>query len=128
HDDSVISVAFSPSGRFLATGTARAAQVWDIATGEPVTPPLKHASEVNEVFFLAADDILVTRAAGRYRFWRLPLDESASEVLQIRAQLLAAHRLDATGVLEPLEVRTTTDAWNRLKLLAKDVGVLSKRA
>jgi eukaryotic-like serine/threonine-protein kinase len=38
---------FSPDGRrILTTGSDGTAQVWDAATGEPITPPLQHSSRV----------------------------------------------------------------------------------
>ena len=50
----VLSVAFSPDGSRLVTGTGRylvggekgTAQVWDVATGKAVGPPLFHAGDV----------------------------------------------------------------------------------
>src|SRR5262249_52534286 len=43
---------FSPDGRQLAAGTAEGwAQVWDLATGAPVSPLLLHTGAVNQVEF-----------------------------------------------------------------------------
>lgn len=52
HDGSVNFADFSPDGRSLATassdGTAR---IWDLATGKPLTPPLRHKNSVQRIVF-----------------------------------------------------------------------------
>ena len=43
HADTVVDLAFSPDGRYLATGSADSTvSVWHTHTGEPLYPPLKH--------------------------------------------------------------------------------------
>jgi WD40 repeat protein len=52
-DESMVgSVAFSPDGTKLATGSRYyGARLWDVATGEPIGLPLQHQSTVNSVAF-----------------------------------------------------------------------------
>jgi tetratricopeptide (TPR) repeat protein len=48
----VISVAFSPDGHTILTGSDdKTAQRWDAATGRTVDPPLKHSGAVTSVAF-----------------------------------------------------------------------------
>jgi WD40 repeat protein/serine/threonine protein kinase/Tfp pilus assembly protein PilF len=43
HRGAVLSVAFSPDGKWLLTGGEdRTTQVWDAATGRPAAPPVRH--------------------------------------------------------------------------------------
>ena len=52
HRASVSSVAFSPDGTRVLTGSRdKTARVWDVATGKPVTPPLQHEDDVESVAF-----------------------------------------------------------------------------
>jgi WD40 repeat protein/tetratricopeptide (TPR) repeat protein len=57
HDDPVVDVAFSPDGRHLATAASERtgrrgpgeARVWHVATGQPVTEPLRHQPRKSRV-------------------------------------------------------------------------------
>ncbi len=43
HEGAVVDAAFSPDGRRIVTASEdQTARVWDAATGQPVTPPMKH--------------------------------------------------------------------------------------
>jgi WD40 repeat protein/tetratricopeptide (TPR) repeat protein len=66
HDGAVRCAAFSPDGRRLATGTYKresrqgTVQVWDVATGEPLTPPIPVAGAVLTVAFNSTGSRLLT--------------------------------------------------------------------
>ena len=50
HDDAVLRASFSPDGNRLLTGSLdQTARVWDVRTGEPLTPPIEHAVDVGDV-------------------------------------------------------------------------------
>lgn len=71
HGDVVRSVAFHPSGRFLATashdGTVR---VWDAETGEEIERLTSDGAEFNDASFDASGDRLVTASHdGTARVW-----------------------------------------------------------
>ena len=53
HTDSVSSVAFSPDGRHIVSGSFdKTIRVWDVQTGGQVGNPLQgHTSSVNSVAF-----------------------------------------------------------------------------
>ena len=50
HTDKVLSVAFSPNGRFLATQSGQTAQVWNPATGRQVAQ-MTHSDRVRVIAF-----------------------------------------------------------------------------
>jgi WD40 repeat protein len=115
HDAKIYGVAFSSDGRWLATGSAdRTARVWDSATGEAVTALLLHPDAVTAVSFVAGGDCLVTRSAGKFRLWQLGPKDRPREDLIALGRLVAGHRIDPTGVLEPLTPEAQSNAWNRL--------------
>jgi WD40 repeat protein/serine/threonine protein kinase/tetratricopeptide (TPR) repeat protein len=82
HDRAVRSAAFSPDGRRVVTGTGDfadyadlvfplsdpkrvgEARVWDVATGRPLTPPLRHAGAVQQVLFSPDGRLILTVTAG----------------------------------------------------------------
>jgi serine/threonine protein kinase/WD40 repeat protein len=64
HSELVRDVAFTPDGRYFATGSFDAtARVWETATGRPAGPPLPHTNYVATVAFSPDGNTL---AAGDY--------------------------------------------------------------
>ena len=52
HAGKVTAVAFSPDGTKLATASEdNSARLWDVATGQPLGPPMEHDNEVKAVAF-----------------------------------------------------------------------------
>src|SRR5262249_35183701 len=93
---------FSHHGRWVATGSRDGtARVWDAATGEPVTPPLRHSGGTPSVAFSPDDRRLIVAAWGSVSVWDLAPDGRPPEDLATLARALAGHRIDAGGGLLP---------------------------
>jgi WD40 repeat protein len=71
HTDSVSSVAFSPDGRLLASGSAdNTIRLWDVATGQSAGQPLTGPTgKVTSVIFSPDGRILASSSCGRLALW-----------------------------------------------------------
>jgi WD40 repeat protein len=103
--------AFARGGRWVATSSPVDAFVWSAESGEPLGPPLPLLGQIDRLQFLAANQALVTGTGSRARLWDLRPDDRPPEDLMRLAQLLASHRIDVTGVLEPLSHSMLTEQW-----------------
>ena len=70
HDRGIFSVAFSPDGTLLATGTWDTAKVWEIPSGRLLVT-LKHDDVVGAVTF-SPDGTLLATASGPAKVWEIP--------------------------------------------------------
>jgi WD40 repeat protein len=114
HDAAVRSVAFSPDGKTVLTGSYdRTAQLWDKATGRPLGPSFRHESQV---WFVAFDPGGQTVLSGGQEkaahLWNVPpaIDAPA---LSLRAaiQLATGMELRDDGSLHMLNLTE----WNNLR-------------
>jgi WD40 repeat protein/serine/threonine protein kinase len=66
HNDSVSALKFSPDGRLLLSGgDDNCAQLWDVATGRPKGPPLRHPAPITIAAFSPDDRSLFTLCEGK---------------------------------------------------------------
>ena len=61
HQNTVFSVAYSPDGKTVMTGSwDHTARLWDASTGKPVGPPLEHQEWVWGVAFSPDGKTVIT--------------------------------------------------------------------
>ncbi|MBI4881286.1 MAG: protein kinase [Planctomycetes bacterium] len=98
HAKRICSVAFSPDGRWLITGSVDdCARVWDMGGGALHGQPLRHDGEVRWVACDASSSIVATASADRTaRLWSLASGELLA-VLEGHAAEVACVAFDAPG-------------------------------
>lgn len=70
HTELIEAVAISPDGKTIATGSLdKTVQLWDVARGEPVSPPLIGHQEGVRALAFSPDGKMIATASDRVRFW-----------------------------------------------------------
>jgi len=73
HESSVVSLAFSQDGRFLASGSANGeVRVWNVADGKPVAVFTGHTGKVLALAFAPGKRLWSGSTDRTLRLWRLP--------------------------------------------------------
>jgi WD40 repeat protein len=82
----IADLAFSPDGATLLTGSLDGlARFWDVATGSPLGPSLRHADAVLSVaFHPTAPEAATGGKDGRAQRWRVPAPPLGGDREQIR--------------------------------------------
>jgi len=72
HANRVLSVAFSPDGKTVAsTGADQLIKIWDVGTGEERLTLKGHSSQVNSISFTSDGKTLVSGSQdGTIKLWR----------------------------------------------------------
>ena len=119
HTRSVRCTVFSPDARLIATASKdQSARVWDAATGEPVTPPLrrKGSGGVNRVAFTPdAHWLLTATGDGRVDVWDLSSEDRPVEDQLQLAELLAGRTLEGSAAFVASTAPRVRAAWDKLR-------------
>jgi WD40 repeat protein len=84
HDDGVVSVAFSPDGKLLASASIdQTIRLWDVASRQPIGEPLTgHVSDVTSVAFSPDGELLASGSAdSTIRLWDVASRQPSGEPL-----------------------------------------------
>ena len=115
----------SPTGN-LAENRAYA-QVWDAASGRPVTPPLWHTRAITSAVFSPDSRRFVTTSYGDgAQVWNLRPDTRSVDDLQRLAQVLSGTKLDDNGTLRPLEPSELREAYEALRSQDAEIFTASR--
>jgi WD domain, G-beta repeat len=82
HDGPVTSVAFSPDGNTIATGSGyRTVQLWNTYSGDAIGPPLSHQETLFTIAFAPDGRTIVTAAKDAIRVWNFADSKAVGQLL-----------------------------------------------
>ena len=106
----------APPPAALSLRRLQTARIWDVATGEALTPPLRHPQEVRSAAFGPnGRDVVTACADGRARVWSFPKPEFDFDRFTLEAELLSSNHLDETDGLIPLGRDAWRKVWSQLR-------------
>lgn len=111
HHDPVVSLAFSPNGAWVATGSRDTkARVWDSYTGLPLTSSLATGDQVDQLAFSEDGTVLATLSGNQVSLWNLAPNYTAPRRLQRESEV------DTGLMLDGHQVRVMTpEQWQKRK-------------
>ena len=123
HESSLSSAAYSPDGRFIATGSRdKTACVWSVATGKLTLPALNHGSTVRNVSFSPDGRCLLTVAADGVRMWLLRTGEIVAPVVHLSEPIWKMGIDDEGRRVVAMSRKGTVGRWD---LQSQDAPVLA---
>ena len=109
HGDSVVSVAFSPDGKTIVTGSGdKTARLWDAATGRSLGLPMEHSDIVRCVAFSPDGKTILTGSADKSaRLWDAATGQPIGQPLAHSAYVISvAFSPDGKTILTGSQDRT----------------------
>jgi WD40 repeat protein/tetratricopeptide (TPR) repeat protein len=107
--------AVSADQQLLATVVGPAVYVWDLNTGELVTPAIMHPHDVYEVAFDSLSLQLLTNSGEMWFVWDLSPDRRELSELTHWSTVVALQRLDAAGGRSSVRSLDAVADWNELR-------------
>jgi WD40 repeat protein/tetratricopeptide (TPR) repeat protein len=111
-----ISGRFSPDGRFVLTEVPT--QIWDAASGLPLTAPFPAGVKVSDnvpVLNLDGSTIVVPSSPTTLSIFRLHVREKNLDELAALAETIGARRLTASGTMQALEPDQVAAGWHAFR-------------
>jgi hypothetical protein len=109
----------SRDGRWLLGSAQGGWRVWEVASGEPVTPVL--GGGLGEVFGCQGDSlapggrVVLAGSSVAPQLWPLAPDQRPLEAVTREVQLLAARELDVSGSMVPLAPNRLSNLWHAVR-------------
>jgi WD40 repeat protein len=112
HERLPVGFVFSLDGRMVLTCSDNEARLWDVESGEPLTPPLRHRAYLTGgAWNPNGKEIATYTEDGSVQLWDVSPIRSPVAELERQAELLAAHRLDARIGAVPLTSADMIARW-----------------
>jgi WD40 repeat protein len=103
---------WSLDGRFLvARSDENVVRVWDAATGEAVTPLLKHESHIRLAHLVANNRLITVSLPNLLRAWDLTETSLPADVIMDYAKVVSGRRLTRAAITQPLEPTELAGLW-----------------
>jgi WD40 repeat protein len=109
----------SRDGRWLLGSAQGGWRVWEVASGDPVTPVL--GGGLGEVFGCQGDSlapdgrVVLAGSSVAPQLWPLAPDQRPLEAVTHEVQLLAARELDVSGSMVPLAPNRLSNLWHSVR-------------
>ena len=108
--------AFSADGqRILTACDDRTVRLWDAATGELLSPPMRHSHDIQRVVFDAvAPQAQIVEEDGTVCLWELKEDSHSLEALLSLAQIIAGEHAESGQGRRQLDPKALREHWEKL--------------
>ena len=101
------TVAFSPDGQTLATGSGNSVKLWDAATLRQVATLAGHEGGVTRVLFSPDGQTLASGGSDNFvKLWKVPARGGAGVVRLVEAPMLSGHEADISALAFSSDGRT----------------------
>ncbi|MEG4803753.1 HNH endonuclease [Microcoleus sp. ARI1-B5] len=112
HDLRVNTLAFSPDGKTLASGSNDATvKLWDISLGEQLYVLEGHYSNISTVAFTPDGSSLISSGGGGVKIWNVQTGE-LQQAFAEESEYVKCFAVDPTGQILAFEVYNGIEIWN----------------
>ncbi|HEY9811888.1 MAG TPA: HNH endonuclease [Halomicronema sp.] len=112
HDLRVNSLAFSPDGQILASGSNdNTVRLWEVNSGQQLYVLKGHFGGFGTVAFTPDGSSLISRGGGGIKVWNVQTGE-LQQCLSEQSEHTRCFAIDPTGQLLAFEVHTGIEIWN----------------
>ena len=115
HQHKVHDACFDPRGVWVLTVSHdQSARLWEAESGEPISPPLPHSSDLLHGIFLDEHKFLTSGENGETWVWEAKPDTHSVEDLTLLAAILNGKRPPPAA--SPPDQETVYSIWHKMKL------------